>query len=249
MMENENVCNEFRCPEFVPANAPDDFCIPEECCPDKIPQPKFPSPNSCLSEEELEEVEANLEEVNNLLLDLGLSGEREPNEIFKEAFDGLVGQQVIVKLNCPSLIREGKNMSVKGRVYLVGQDFVLLKRKKSDVLVRFKQVLLIKLKNRYAEPESEARLNDIDPCFRRRLTFNFGEVVSSSPELIQLFFRLNLKIYLMLLIGETVKVSLDGRKMKGKICEVHDESFTIKMKKKEREIPMNNVCKISLLKK
>ncbi|WP_456275835.1 hypothetical protein [Bacillus sp. AK128] len=248
-MENENGCRDFRCPEFVPANAPDDFCIPEECCPEQIPQPKYPSPNSCLPEEELEEVEANIEAVNELLLNLGLSGEREPNEIFKEAFDGLVGQQVIVKLICPSLIRDGKNMSIKGRVYLVGQDFVLLKRKKSDVLVRFEQVLLIKLKNRFAEPESEARLSDIDPCFRRSLTYNFGEVVSSSPELIQLFFRLNLKIYLMLLIGEKVKVSLDGRKMKGKVCEVHDESFTIKMKSKEREIPINNVCKIAVLKK
>ncbi|WP_246938569.1 hypothetical protein [Bacillus pinisoli] len=244
-MKEESVCRDFRCPEFIPAGTPDDFCIPEDCCPTRIPQPKYPSPNSCLPEEELEELEAKIDAINEMLLDIALSGEREQNQIFEISFDGLVGQEVIVKLNCPSLTNENKNLSVKGRVFLVGQDFVLLKRKKTDVLIPFEQILLVKLKNRFAEPNPEPNLADIDPCFRRKLTFNFGEVVSSSPELIQIFFRLTIKIYMMLLVGEKVKVTLDGVKMKGIICDVHDESFTLKMKNKEREIPLNNLCKLT----
>ncbi len=251
-MEEEKVCVDFNCPEFVPADAPDDFCIPEECCPPRIKTPKFPSPNSCLPEEQLEELEARIRQANQLLLDLGLSGERTPDEIFQRAFDGLVGQEVRVELNCPVSEEVTRNIVKRGRVMLVGFDFVVLRNKNGkEIIIPFEKINKIKLNGRFAEPNDEAELNDIEPCFRRRLTFRFGETVSSSPELIQIFFRLRLRIYLMLLVNKKLKVRLEGEKVKGILFDVHRESLTLKVKRKKKkikmEIPLNNICYLVVL--
>lgn len=244
MMEKENECKDFRCPEFIPAYSPDDFCIPEARCPKRIPQPKFPSPTSCLPEQQLEEVEAVIEATNKFLLDLGLSGEREKNEVLERAFEGLTGQRVVVHLECPSLSTPEKKMCVKGTVFLVGKDFVLLKDEKFDLLVPYEQITCIKPSNRFAEPEKEPRLLDIKPCFRRELTFNFGEVVASSPELIQIFYKMTLKIYLLLVVDEQIRVVTDDESIQGILCDVFDETFTLKCDDKIQELPISQVCKI-----
>jgi hypothetical protein len=243
-MEREKECKDFRCPEFVPAFAPDDFCIPEECCPERIPQPKFPSPTSCLPEEQLEEVEALISEANRFLLDIGLSGEREKDEVLERAFEGLHGQFVVVHLECESSSTPENEMNAEGFIFLVGQDFVLLKAEKKDLIVPFEQVTCIEPRNRFAQPEEEPRLRDIEPCFRRRLTFNFGEVVGSSPELIQIFFGLTLKIYLLLLIGKEVRFVTDEDNIKGILYDIFDESFTLKAEDRMIEIPISEICKV-----
>ncbi|QOR67623.1 hypothetical protein IM538_05640 [Cytobacillus suaedae] len=254
-MDNENRCEGFNCPEFVPADAPDDFCIPEECCPPRIQQPKFPSPNSCLPEERLEELEAKIRQANQVLLDLGLSEERTPDEIYQRAFDGLIGQKVLVEINCPVSEEVQRNIIKCGIVTLVGFDFVVLRNKnEKEIIIPFGVINKIKLKGRFAEPNEENSLNEIDPCFRRRLTFRFGETVSSSPELIQLFFRLRLKIYLMLLVNKRLMVRIEGKKIRGTLFDVHRETLTlkkkIKVKKKKKnkkmEIPQNNICYLSV---
>ena len=248
MMERENECKDFRCPEFIPAFSTDDFCIPEGCCPERIQQPKFPSPTSCLPEEELEEVEALISEANKLLLNLGLSGEREKEEVLEKMFEGLIGQRVVVHLEWPSPSNPEKKMCAKGRIFLVGKDFVLLKDEdeKSDLIIPYEHVNCIKPNNRFAEPDKEPRLADIEPCFRRQLTFNFGEVVASSPELIQIFFGMTLKIYLLLVVGEKVQVLTDGESMQGILCDVFDETFTLKTNDQIIEITISSVCKMVL---
>ncbi|MFZ3589264.1 hypothetical protein ACOI1C_08215 [Bacillus sp. DJP31] len=237
-------CEDFRCPEFVPANAPDDFCIPEQCCPERIKTPKYPSANSCLPLEELEVLDRKIDKANKRLLDLALSEERTSDEVFQAAFDGLVGQYVKVVLVCLGIQNPVRNIFTRGRVCLVGFDFVVLRRGKREIIVPFEKIQFIRLDNRFAEPDEKRRLQDIDPCFRRELTYNFGAVVSSSPELIQLFYRLRLKIYLLLLVGEKVRVVMEGIQMRGTINEVHEESLTLKMKGKKREIPFEKVCKM-----
>lgn len=251
MKKNKRQTN-FHCPDCVPANAPDDFCIPEECCPDQIDQPKIPSPNSCLPLDELDKLRARARETNQLLLDLALSHQREPREIFQRAFDGLVGLNIKVEIDCPLVDIPEKNIDRTGKVSLVGFDFVVLRkrnRNKSEVIIPFDRIIKIKSeKGRFAEPSHEPELIDIEPCLRRALTFNFGEKVASSPELIQIFFRLRLNIYLLLLVGKKVKVSLAGKNIEGTIVEVNKESITLKMKKRIKEIPINNVCFITVKK-
>ncbi|MEH7238319.1 hypothetical protein [Bacillus sp. JJ1562] len=248
-MTKKNECVDFRCPEFVPANAPDDFCIPEDCCPRRKKQPKFPSPNSCLPLDELEELEARIALANNFLLDLALSEQREPNEIFQRAFDGLVGQKVSIEIDYPLEQNSEKNTIRTGRVFLVGFDFVVIRnRNDREVIIQFEKIKLIKLnKGRFAEPIDKPQLLDIEPCLRRGITFNFGEKVASSPELIQIFFRLRFTIYILVLVGKKVEIDIDGESMVGVISEFHEESLTINMKDNHREIPLNNICFITVL--
>ncbi|MFT4412451.1 hypothetical protein ACLM5H_01200 [Fredinandcohnia humi] len=248
-MSKNKDCIDFRCPEFVPVNAPDDFCIPEDCCPRRKKEPKFPSPNSCLPLDELEELEERIALANQLLLNLALSEQREPNEIFQRAFDGLVGQEVSIEIDCPLAKNPEKNTIRAGRVFLVGFDFVVIRnRNDREVIIPFEKIKLINLdKGRFAEPIDEPQLLDIEPCLRRAITFNFGEKVASSPELIQIFFRLRLTIYILVLVSKKVKVNIDGESMVGNISEVHEESLTIKIKENNREIPLDNICFITVL--
>lgn len=248
-LSKKNKSKDFCCSEFVPANAPDDFCIPKNCCPNRIKEPKFPSPNSCLPLDILQELRASQAAGNQFLLDLALSEQREPREIFQRVFDGLVGQNVSVEIDCPLPNNPERNTVRSGIVFLVGFDFVVIRDKNNrEIIVPFEKVLKIKLsEGRLAEPEGEQLLLDIEPCLRRALTFNFGEKVASSPELIQIFFRLRLTIYILVLVGKKVKINIDGESMVGEICEIHRESLTLKMKDNHREIPLANACFITVL--
>ncbi|MCA1031113.1 hypothetical protein LCL95_08770 [Bacillus timonensis] len=239
--------HEFCCPEYVPVGEEDDFCIPKDCCPERLETPKFPSSNSCLPKEQLEELELKIAETNEKLLDIALSGKRTPREIFQRAFEGLKGLRVKIEVDAPRISNPEKNVVLTGTVHLVGFDFVLLRRDGKEYLVLYEKILFITLSNgKYAEPIEEPELLDIAPCLRRRITFHFGETVSSSPELIQIFYRLTFKIYLQLLIGKRVKVNVGGKRIRARMDEVHDESLTLckkqKKNKKKIEVPIENVC-------
>ncbi|PLT33398.1 hypothetical protein [Bacillus sp. V5-8f] len=337
-----------RCPEIVSPNAPDDFCIPEACCPVRFDTPKFPAPTSCLPDEETKELEERINAANELLLDLALSNER-PEEGMMRAFEGLSGQWVKLKigqedeeeeqtenmqlnevmppqetgevqqsnsgrtkrapsfsggsrtsenqqeevmmscstdkliLDNPDIVkkkpaRKGVKRKNKiyirwqkapkrkssrrtqeqesleqemvrdesgflaGRVKVVGKDFVLLKDGKKEFLIPFAQIRSIKLENRFVHRPHEPELLDIDPCLRRSLTFNFGETVASSPELIRIFFRMNLSMFLLLHLWKPIKIKLKGEEIEGIVVEVSQESIAIQMAdEKIREVPFHSI--------
>lgn len=341
---NERLC----CPEFVPPGVPDDFCIPEECCPQRLETPKFPSPTSCLPEEQTRELEERIEATNELLLDLALSNER-PEEGRMKSFEGLIGQLVDVKIKCveageeedpelnegdvqgvsetaliskcfdtiekedeykitpmghtltvdPDLppkkknqrkkkilnwrkkvgkfknrkyknrkiiIKKGvknkkvskrkrkgvvnkqvvniaENGNLSGVVHVVGRDFVLLRKNKKEILIPLLRINSIKPHNRFAQPFNEPKLLDIDPCLRRALTFNFGETVASSPELIEIFFKLTLPIFLLICLEKMVKIKVADEEFEGTVVEVNKESLVISMRNGEkRDIPFHSIC-------
>lgn len=242
-MAKEETRSGFRCPEVVPPNAPDDFCIPEECCPDRLETFKFPSPNSCLPEEVLEELELKITAANEFLLDIALSGELNRNEIFRNVFRGLVGQIVEVELDCPADIQGGSNnLVLKGRVFLTGRDFSILRNEGQEIAVPHEKICFIRPKNSFAEPVNEETLNDIDPCLRRCLTYRFGAVVSGSPELIQIFFGLDLRTFLLTLIDKTVKVRLIDDIVEGSVFDVDEETLILCVGDEKRTIALTNIC-------
>lgn len=238
----EGKCEEFRCPEIVPIDTPDDFCIPIECCPERIETMKYPSPNSCLPEEKLIKLEEKIKEVNKLLLKLALSSEFSVNEKFHDAFSGLVGMHVNVTLTCEVPDQAGQNANIVGFVAIAGKDFVMIRRKKKEFIIPYAHIKCISTKKGYNEPEDEARLSKIDPCFRRNIAYHFGRTVSSSPELIEIFFGLHLKIYLLLLIDNEVKVIMDCETFKAKVHQVHSETLTLCIDDHFREIEIDEPC-------
>ncbi|MDQ0218905.1 hypothetical protein ELQ35_10485 [Peribacillus cavernae] len=249
-MAKKQVRETFRCPEIVPPDAPDDFCIPEFRCPERIETFKFPSPTSCLPPEETEELEARIDAANELLLDLGLSARREDEErreeARREAFEGLIGQNVEVELDCPNENNPEKNRVVKGRVHFAGEDFVILRRNEKQVLIPLLKICSIDLQNRFAEPEENQQLIDIDPCLRRAITFNFGEVVSQSPQLIEIFFGLRLGVFLLTFLDQRIKAVLEDEVIAGKLVEATQDSLTVCQNGGNHEIPIDDVCFLAI---
>lgn len=196
-----------------------DFCIPEACCPERFPSPKLPSPTDCLPPNELEKVLEEIEAANELLLDVALDSDRPINETYQKVFDGLTGLRVE--------ITNGIGETVEGKVTLSGLDFVSLEEEETTWFYPYSQIETIKPYGRFAEPFPDPELSLIDPCFRRDLTFHFGDVVSSSPELLQLFFRIPLDVYLLLFKEKHIQVKMNELTSEGILTDVYKDSITL----------------------
>ncbi|WP_017727769.1 hypothetical protein [Halalkalibacterium ligniniphilum] len=252
-MKFKNKCVGLRCPEVVSPKTPDDFCIPKEYCPKQKKTPKFPSPNTCFPNSKLEDLEMRIRKANDFLLDLALSSKREKNEVFKKAFEGLLHQNLIVELDCKTKIEEGDNeviegsnnhTKLQGTVVLAGRDFTILKNKQNKLLIPYEKISLVKLRKSYHEPTPQPLLSKIDPCLRRCLTFQFGEVVSGSPELIQIFFGLDLKVYLLLMIDKKIKLVSEVDTIVGTLLDVYADSINICLGEMKSTMNIHDVCYI-----
>jgi hypothetical protein len=247
-MRKKHQEKEVRSAKFVLPGTADDVYIPESSCPECIKTAQLPSPNSCLPEDELRELEAKIDAANKLLLDLALSNER-PEEARRKSFEGLVGQIVGVEIDCsidavtlPGDTAGGIRV-LQGRIHLAGEDFVLLRDNRKETIIPFEKIRLINPENRLADPPNEPQLIDIDPCLRSAITFNFGETVASSPELIQIFFGISMKIYLLLLLNKKIKLMLVDEELNGTVMNVYEESLTIRIRNEiKREIPFHAIC-------
>lgn len=239
-----------------------DFFIPEDCCPERADEESFPSPSTEIPKELALKIEA----ANRLLLSLALDLVREDEDVdgdggpgedvrrqgMREAFDGLIGQEVRLKVECAEEENgeveeeeqtiDDKHKKIFGRVFLSGRDFVLLHHKDDKILVPYENIRKIKLTNRFAEAFHERVLDDVDPVFRRCLTFRFGEVVSGSPELINTFFGLTLQNFLLKAIGDKIKAVFNDKVLEGILECVDRDSITICKKDKEISFETLEAC-------
>ena len=133
---------------------------------------------------------------------------------------------------------------VTGKVFLAGNDFVALLQDEKEILIPNEMVSLIKAEGRYAEPVSEPLLSEIDPCFRRELTFHFGRTVSSSPELIQIFFGMKLAIYLLLIQDKEIQVVQEEETLQGILWRVSEDSLILKIDDEEKDVDLGHVLYI-----
>jgi ribosome maturation factor RimP len=218
----------------------EDCCIDDSCCPDRLQSAEFPSPTGCLPEEELAELKERINAANNLLLDLALDDDRPPEETFLKVFSGLMGLQVKVEV-------EG-GRTVEGKVHTAGHNFVVLLDEHTEVVLPYRTITKVEPCGRFAEPDHEAELREIDPCLRRDLTFNFGATVASSPELLHLFFRMRFNIYLLFLEAKTIELTQGDETIEGFVTDVNEESVVLKVKKEIQIIPMEKITMIKIKK-
>ena len=120
-----------------------DFCIQEQCCTERFPSPKLPSPTDCLPPQVLEKVLEEIRDANELLLDLALADDRPPEETFQKAFDGLIGLRVEIT----NLLSE----TIEGLVTLVGYNFVVLRKEEIVFILPYSQIETLKPSGRFAE--------------------------------------------------------------------------------------------------
>ncbi|RBW70813.1 hypothetical protein [Bacillus taeanensis] len=235
--------SEFCCPEFVPACIDDDrFCSPFKC-PEQLPQPKFSSPNSSLSPEDLEKLNECIEEANQLLLTLALEREEDNLKFLQQSFRNLKGHQVIVTFKCNEKIE-----SIKGTVLDTGLDFIIIDKKVTFSLIPFERILAVKHRNDSARLKMDQELLKIDTCLRRAITFQFGEVVAKSPFLLNLFFGLSLNMFLESFVGCFVYVKTDTEEFEidGTLVEVKKQSIELKVDKEKRGIDFDEICFIEI---
>jgi hypothetical protein len=214
--------------------------LPEEehCCPERFPSPQLPSPADCLPPEKMAKLIEQIRDANELLLDLALSEDRSSRETYRKVFDGLTGLRVE--------IADHKGGKLEGVVTLVGSDFLILREGAHTTLIPFDKIDGIQPYGKYAEPYPESEISGMNPALHRRLTSHFGEVVASSPMLIQLFFGIPLDIYLLLLEDKRVKVTLEDMSIEGLITDVNKESITVDVKGERNVIPMAKISLIAL---
>ncbi|MEI4770528.1 hypothetical protein WAX74_12865 [Psychrobacillus sp. FJAT-51614] len=215
-----------------------DFCFPEECCPERFPSPQLPSPTDCLQQEAFLKVQEEIRNANELLMDLALADERPPEETFQKAFDGLIGLRVEIT----NLLGE----TIEGNVNIAGYDFVVLREEEKITILPYSQIETIKPYGRFAERYHDPELSEIDPCFRRELTFHFGEVVSSSPELIHLFFRIRLNVYLLKMIAKRIQVKIENSLVEGFLEDVNKDTIVLKVEEERNILPIDKILLITI---
>jgi hypothetical protein len=222
----------------VPHKQTEYFHIPHQCCPDQFPSPTHPSATDCLPPDELDQVVEKIRDANELLLNLALDDSRPPHETYQKMFDGLVG----IRVEITNLLGE----TTEGKITLVGFDFVVLREEEMINMFPFSEIDSIKPFGRYAEPYHDPELTKIDPCLRRDLTFHFGEVVSSSPKLIQLFFRIHLSVYLLLFKEKRISVKTDSITREGLLTDVNKETITLKVEEESTIFPLAMIKLITM---
>jgi hypothetical protein len=132
---------------------------------------------------------------------------------------------------------------LKGFVQLVGSDFVQLRKNGRTLIIPFSKICLVLSKKQFHPPVSRAPLADIEPCFRRDLTFKFGETVADDPDLIQIFFRIKLSMYLKTLADEKVTIYSNTGKLHGSLTGLEDGNVKLVNDIGQvYEVPIDSFC-------
>ncbi len=243
--------HKFCCPAEIPASdIGDNFCIPK-ICPKEFPTKHFSSPNSSLPPEELEQLQVCIEELNNILL--SISSPRDPENLapLRNHFNRLRGVLMRVHVECPE-----PKKSIVGSLQEVGENYLQINSIGQKDFIPFDKVCFVKQdisddhENTHMDHQE---LIDIDPCLRRNLTLNFGEVVASSPELFNIFFGIPFHFRLLDFLNCKVIVKVEGEEeplkgtllcserdfIKVKINEYNEDSND-EVKDKDGDIDNNN---------
>lgn len=231
----------FHCPDCVPADeAEDDFCSPFDC-PERIPQPRFPSPNSSLPEKELEELKECIEEINEFLLDIGSPQNTSEGRVLQKQFLKLKDQFVKVRVDC-----DGDKRVIKGALVDSGRDFIIIDDLDCKILIPFIRIHQINHDCKDHPAGHMKSLIAIDTCLRRELILNFGEKVSKSPSMINLFFGLTLKLYLVSLHGQPAEIATvsEGNRseVKGELVKVENDRVQISTSRGIKDVAIEDIC-------
>jgi len=232
----------FSCPGRIPASVPDNlFGSPFEC-PKRIPTPRFSSPNSPLSPEELEHLQACIEEINELLRTFG--NPRDPDNLtaFRLRFRKLRGIMARLVIACGSCPEE-----LVGCLQDAGRDFLQLYTVGQKKFIPFNRICSIHRCDENQIIEHEQELIDIPLSLRRELVLHFGEVVSASPFLINIFFGLPLHLLLLSFLGCTVKVKLEDETKIVKGVLVGSEEGHLQLQNDKNQIKQINFIKICFI--
>ncbi|MED3727431.1 hypothetical protein HPB58_13995 [Priestia filamentosa] len=247
---------EEECFDCEPGGTEDDFCLPDTC-PERIIQPQFPSATSSFPPEQLAEIDACIEKANELLLTLGLQQEEEEeDDVLLQNLHKLKGQMIEVTISCTeediepegTLTCENHYEKVHGKFIYNGVDFIILHTMDDEtVWIPFTKIRWMIQKEQEEILNRDQPLLNIDPCLRREITFNFGQIVPKSPFLLKLFFPLQLSFLLKSFIDCALCVkTFDNKETRGTLVKVTERSLLIETPRKKQGIDFEKVCFIKM---
>ena len=233
----------FSCPESLPASVPDDgFCSPFPC-PEKIPTPRFSSPTSSLSPEELEKLKECVESANDFLRTIGNPNDPNNMRAFQLHLRRLRGFLLQVNGDCGT-----DEIPVVGILKDAGRDFLELETFGRCIFIPFKRICLIRWVPGEHQGHQPALIN-LDECSRRDLVLNFGKVVSGDPNLINIFFGLPLHLRLITFLGCRVEVETEnsGELIQGVLSDSQEIYIQIQTDNQLEQVNFNKLCVINVL--
>lgn len=237
----------FHCPERLPASVPDHRFSTPFICPEKIQTPRFSAPTSGLPPAETEHLIRCIEEVNHLLLTLGTASD-DPDQLrnLQHRFRPLKKEAIQAKVDC------GRRKKLfKGNLVDAGKDFLFISTSNSiKTFIPFQRICSIKHKHSSMPHQHHPELGQIDDKLRRNLVLHFGQVVSKSPFLINLFFGLSLHLFLLCFVGQNIVLGINSKgkitKIEGKLIDSEENQIKLIVQGRRKPIHLNEVCFIQI---
>ncbi|SOC15024.1 hypothetical protein SAMN05880501_10822 [Ureibacillus xyleni] len=236
-----------------PKNPTDLFGSPFNCRKQKKTR-RFASPNSPLSVKELDELQACIEEVNDLLRSLG--SESDPNNTrqlqlhFLDLKGVLVSAQIITdedeEIESDSSKHHKKIINLSGRIATAGRDFLQINEVGSSTFILYRHLLSVTRVDDCDESR-EPEFIDVNQETRRELAFNFGQFVGKNPDLVNLFFGIRLYLFLKKYIGKDVQVHLSNECITGTLIETDEGKITVKNKLGEIELSISEILYLEVM--
>lgn len=215
-----------------------DLCLSARGCPKRHPSPQLPSPVACLSQASLKKVMKEIKKTNELLLDLALGDDRPLHETYQKIFDGLLNIQV-------AITRHSDETTV-GIITLAGYDFVVVQEGSNYVILPYHQIKTINPYDQFTEPYHPPKFTHAPSCLREDLIYHFGKTVSSSPQLIHLFFRMRLDILLLKYVDTQIRVRILEKEVEGTLSHVNKDGIVLNLKCDQLNIPFDQISFIIL---
>ncbi|MCO7175203.1 hypothetical protein ACFP7A_05465 [Sporolactobacillus kofuensis] len=236
-MRKKSHCNACTCDE-----TPDhQLCLgsPDHACPENIPTPRYRSPNSPLSHSKLDKLQKCIEIGNDLLRSLG--NRRDPNHQRQLQIHLLDMRTtcIRVKIHC----RE-KQIKEKGVLVAVGKNFITLHTKRKKTVIPFSKIDSLQHEKCAKACANHQELMRSSRPFKRDLVLHFGEIVSNTSELGNLFFGIPLHVMLVSLFGNKVSMRVENRYdvVSGYICGADEQCLQIRVGKEIEQIPLSKIC-------
>ncbi|MCM3602722.1 hypothetical protein M3175_18460 [Robertmurraya korlensis] len=188
-----------------------------------------------------------IEQANDMLLTLGLERDSHNLRGLQQVFRRLRNHHFTVTIHCGD---DQEEQTLKGHLVDSGLDFIILQTDVGNiVMIPFERITVLKRRIREdVPPLPDQELLKIDPCLRRALTFHFGQVVSKSPFLVNLFFGLELKHFLESYVGSFiyVKSERDKKEHDGKLTDVKKSRIVIEVDHERQGIDFDELCYIEI---
>ena len=194
-------------------------------CPKHASTPRYPSPNSPLEQEALDQLQHCIETANNLLRSLGTDSDANNRRQLQLHFLELQGALVKVKISCDRTEPdeephenegleleigeeiEAKLLQKKGVLATAGRDFLQINPTGSFVFIFYEKLISITREESENSRMHKPEFIDANTVTRRNLALNFGEFVSKHPDIVNLFFGLPLHKQLHKYLGKDININ------------------------------------------